>query len=184
MFLNDNNLQGEVPASICDLNLNWSADTSFNISENLFCKTLATDQYPDCVEGYQGEQKDDCRQCAGGELDVSGECVGNTETNLNLSKSNLKYELTNKKGETTSLHSMYECIDEENRIEYYMIKNKIKGQYLIPEKPSIDYFLFICNNNSIDIAYFINELKTIKSILGAYRLFPDEITSTKDIVFN
>ena len=108
----------------------------------------------------------------------------NTETNLNLTKSNLKYELTNKKGETTSLHSMYECIDEENRIEYYMIKNKIKGQYLIPEKPSIDYFLFICNNNTIDISFFINELKSIKSILGVYRLFPDEIASTENIVFN
>ena len=108
----------------------------------------------------------------------------NTETNLNLTKSNLKYELTNKKGETTSHHSMYECIDEENRIEYYMIKNKIKGKYLIPEKPSIDYFLFICNNNTIDISFFINELKSIKSILGAYRLFPDEIASTENIVFN
>ncbi len=108
----------------------------------------------------------------------------NIKTNLNLTKSNLKYELTNKKGETTSLHSMYEYIDEENRIEYYMIKNKIKGQYLIPEKPSIDYFLFICNNNIIDISCFINDLKKIESILGAYKFYPEEIASTENIVFN
>jgi hypothetical protein len=79
---------------------------------------------------------------------------------------------------------MYEFIDEENRLEYYMIKNKVKGRYLIPEKPSIDYFLFLCNNNAIKVNDLIAELKTVNSILGAYLLLPEEIASSENLVFN
>lgn len=108
----------------------------------------------------------------------------NTKTELHLTRCNLEYDITNKKGEVTSTHSMYEFIDEENRLEYYMIKNKVKGQYLIPEKPSIDYFLFLCNNNVIEVNDLIAELKTVNSILGAYLFFPEEIASSENLVFN
>lgn len=108
----------------------------------------------------------------------------NTQTELHLTKCDSEYEVTNRKGEVTSSHSMYEFIDEENRLEYYMIKNKVKGQFLIPEKPSIDYFLFLCNNNVIEIDELITELKTVNSILGAYKFFAEEIASSENLVFN
>jgi hypothetical protein len=108
----------------------------------------------------------------------------NTKTELHLTRCNLEYDITNKKGEVISKHSMYEFIDEENRLEYYMIKNKVKGRYLIPEKPSIDYFLFLCNNNAIKVNDLIAELKTVNSILGAYLLLPEEIASSENLVFN
>ncbi len=108
----------------------------------------------------------------------------NTHTELHLTKCESEYEITNKKGEVTSVHSMYEFIDEENRLEYYMIKNKVKGQFLIPEKPSIDFFLFLCNNNVIEVDELITDLKTVNSILGAYIFYAEEIPSTENLVFN
>jgi hypothetical protein len=46
-----NQFTGEIPESICDLNMNWSDPNNFNISENRLCPP-----YPDCIEAYTGEQ--------------------------------------------------------------------------------------------------------------------------------
>ncbi|MDC0480576.1 endonuclease, partial [Candidatus Marinimicrobia bacterium] len=46
-----NQLTGEIPESICDLNMNWSDPNNFNISENQLCPP-----YPECIENYVGEQ--------------------------------------------------------------------------------------------------------------------------------
>ena len=48
----------------------------------------------------------------------------------------------------------YQFHDEENYLEYFFIKNKHEGKYLIPEKKQIDYFLFLINNNK-----FHNKIK-------------------------
>lgn len=93
------------------------------------------------------------------------------------------YIVTNRKGEAISSHSMYEFADEENRLDYFLVKNKIHGNYLIPEKPSIDYFLFLCDNSAIDIQRLTKQLKTVKSILGVYPFEPEEIDSAEYLVF-
>ena len=49
--IQDNQLVGIVPESICDLNINWSFLSNFNISENQFCPP-----YPYCIEDYVGNQ--------------------------------------------------------------------------------------------------------------------------------
>jgi len=46
-----NQLNGEIPESICDLNIEWSSSWSFNISNNQLCPP-----YPSCIEDYVGEQ--------------------------------------------------------------------------------------------------------------------------------
>jgi len=48
LWLNDNQLTGEIPESICDIYLNLSY---FSISNNQLCPP-----YPSCVEDYVGEQ--------------------------------------------------------------------------------------------------------------------------------
>jgi len=108
----------------------------------------------------------------------------NDTIKLKLVKSDDDFCVTNKKGETISEHSMYTFVDEDNRIEYYLIKNKIQGKLLIPEKASIDYFLFLCDNTSISVDELLSELKTVASILAAYQFDPAEIPSTENIVFN
>jgi len=48
--LRDNQLTGEIPESICDLNIEWGG-WEFNITSNQLCPP-----YPSCVEGEVGEQ--------------------------------------------------------------------------------------------------------------------------------
>lgn len=102
---------------------------------------------------------------------------------LRLAKSQENYLLTNKKGEVISSHSMYEFIDEENRLEYYLIKNKHNGKFLIKEKPTIDFFLVLNNNIAVDINELITELKNVTSILGVYPFEMEEIPSVENIEF-
>jgi hypothetical protein len=47
--LKNNQLTGEIPESICDLNISWIND--FSISNNQLCPP-----YPSCIEDYVGEQ--------------------------------------------------------------------------------------------------------------------------------
>jgi len=49
--LGSNQLTGEIPESICDLNIDWSNSDYFYISNNQFCPP-----YPSCIEDYVGEQ--------------------------------------------------------------------------------------------------------------------------------
>ncbi|MFT6246612.1 MAG: hypothetical protein ACJAXI_003394, partial [Crocinitomicaceae bacterium] len=96
----------------------------------------------------------------------------NEKIGLNLAKCDEDYVLTDKKGEAVSNHSMYSFEDEENRLTYYLIKNKHQGKFLIPEKPSIDYFLFLHDNIAIELDELMNDLKSVPSILGVYEFDP------------
>lgn len=100
---------------------------------------------------------------------------------LKLEKSDENYIVSNKKNEIVSSHSMYEFLDKENRIDYYLIKNNSFGKYLFPEKASIDYLLFLCNNHFLDPMDLILELKKIKNLIGVYFLDTDEIPSANTI---
>ena len=55
LSLSGNDLKGEIPESICDLNLDFSSlvpnISYFNISNNQLCPP-----YPSCIEDYVGEQ--------------------------------------------------------------------------------------------------------------------------------
>ena len=51
LHLGDNQLTGEIPESICDLNISFSNSLYFNISNNQLCPP-----YPSCVEDHVGEQ--------------------------------------------------------------------------------------------------------------------------------
>lgn len=108
----------------------------------------------------------------------------NDMVKLKLVKSDSDFCVTNRKGETVSEHSMYIFTDEENRLEYYLIKNKAQGKLLIPEKAAIDYFLFLCNNSAVVISNLVQELKRVSSVLAAYEFDPMEVPSTENIVFN
>ena len=91
------------------------------------------------------------------------------------------YQVVHKKENHPTEHSMYEFVDEKNRMSFHMIKNKHEGQFLIPEKPSIDYFLFLCDNYAIEMDDIIQKLKTTNSILGVYQFYPEEIASAQNI---
>jgi hypothetical protein len=108
----------------------------------------------------------------------------NEKLNIQLTKSEENYVVANKKGIKISEHSMYEFKDNENFIEYYLLKNKHLGKYLIPEKPAIDYFLFLFENRIWEPEELVSVLREIPSILGGFVFNPEEIDSTENIVFN
>ncbi|MBL1281358.1 MAG: IPExxxVDY family protein [Fluviicola sp.] len=104
----------------------------------------------------------------------------NTSLNIHLNKIE-NYLLSGKKGIETA-HSMYEFSDEEDRLTYFLIKNKQDGHYLIPEKSAIDYFLFLCDNCAVEISDVLAKLKTASSVLGAYQFAPKDIASAQNVV--
>jgi len=108
----------------------------------------------------------------------------NLELNLRLEKADEDFVVVNKKGENLSHHSLYEFIDSENLIEYYLIKNKNKGEFLIPEKQKIDYFLFLRENYLITSNKMMQKLNNISSVLAVFGFNPREIQSTENLVFN
>ena len=107
----------------------------------------------------------------------------NEQLGIALTKTDDEHIVANKKGEIQSRHSKYVYKDDENLITYYLVKNKGLGKYLIPEKPTIDYFLFLYENYIWEATDLTNRLKEIPSVLGAYIFEPIELQSTEHIVF-
>ena len=82
------------------------------------------------------------------------------------------------------LHSFYEYYDEEEHIEYYLLKNVSNNyQYLVPEKDQVDYFLILKNNYVKDINDTLIQLKSIDSILTAFIFDPSELKSRGNLIF-
>ena len=108
----------------------------------------------------------------------------NERLNIQLTKAEEDYIAVNKKGVRVSEHSLYEFKDEDCLTEYYLVKNKNQGKLLVPEKPSIDYFLFLFENHLIDPDELTQQLREIPSVLGTFLFNPEEIQSTENIVFN
>lgn len=108
----------------------------------------------------------------------------NEKLEIQLSKSEEDHIVISKKGNMQSTHSKYLFKDKENLIEYYLIKNKSMGKYLVPEKPTIDYFLFLYENHIWDLQELVNSMREIPSILGAFIFDPEEIDSTEHIVLS
>ena len=108
----------------------------------------------------------------------------NEKLKLQLSKAKQDFVVVRKKGQVPSHHSFFEYKDVENLIEYYLIKNKSDGKYLIPEKQDVDYFLFLREISAEDSSDFITKLKTVSSILAIFQFNPEEISSTENLIFN
>lgn len=89
-----------------------------------------------------------------------------------------------KKGITThQSHSMFEYYEDEDRVTYFLIKNKENGKFLIPERPTIDFFLFVYKNNSIDLTILSDKLRNVNSILAVFQLDVESLPSTENIIF-
>ena len=94
-----------------------------------------------------------------------------------------EYEVRLKK-EGDNKYSFYEYYDEENHLEYYLIKNMSNNfKRLIPEKDQIDYFLIVKNNFSKEVEEIVGKLKTIESVLTAFSFDADELKSKSNLVF-
>ncbi len=107
----------------------------------------------------------------------------NEHLGLHLSKSLEPFMVSGKKGEVISSHSLYEWYDENNTVEYFLIKNKYNTQFLIPEKSQIDYFLVIREAGIVDVDDFLTKIKEISSILTAFIYEPGDLKSGSKLIF-
>ena len=108
----------------------------------------------------------------------------NAELGMHFTRSEEPYILVpKKKSAGRSSHIMYEYCDEENHTDYYLIKNKAEGKFLVPEKPSIDFFVFICDAGIIDIDAFTENLRKVSSVMATFTFYPEEIESCANLVF-
>jgi len=110
----------------------------------------------------------------------------NTEMELALELSSEPYIISATKKGLAVKYSfpMYEFHDQENHLDYYLIKNKSEGKFLIPEKPALDFFLFICEREMIDLEDFAKKLRNVSSILAVFPFEAEEFESAEKLVFN
>lgn len=83
----------------------------------------------------------------------------------------------------TSSHSFHYWQDEDENIEYYLVKNKKDSRYLFPEKAQIDYFLMLREEPSIDMEQLCEGLKKIPIVVAAFNFDPEKLPSSGFIVF-
>lgn len=124
----------------------------------------------------------------------------NSELGLSLELSKEPYivSASKKGGGSQTEFNMYEFHDSENHLDYYLIKNKRSAasnsgidqkknegiKFLIPEKQSVDFFLFICERGMVDIDEMIKKLRNVSSILAVFAFEPEEIASSEKLIFN
>jgi hypothetical protein len=107
----------------------------------------------------------------------------NQGLSLQLAKNDEMYVMQSKKGTILSQHSFHFWHDELNGTEFYLIKNKSEGKYLIPEKSQIDYFLVIRENHLLELDDLLEQVKNVNSVMAAYIFEPESLPSAEMMIF-
>lgn len=102
---------------------------------------------------------------------------------LELTKSEEPFVIQSKKGTIVSQHSFHVFIDEVDHMEWYLIKNKSEGKFLIPEKNQIDYFLILRENVLHDLDELVERIRESNSVMAAYVFEAESIPSADLIIF-
>jgi len=108
----------------------------------------------------------------------------NSTFRIGLEKKEEPFILCGKKGDVIYSHSYYHFYDVTHRTDVFLLKNKSNNQLLIPEKPTVDFFLFLCDSQLLGLEELLEQLRKIPSILAAYSFDPKEIESAKNLIFN
>lgn len=91
--------------------------------------------------------------------------------------------ITNARKKTSVSFDVYNCLDEESRINYYLICNKSGDGYLLPEFKHVDYLLMLKENLYININDIIGRVKRSDQVLTAFPIGPEEIKSMENLLF-
>jgi hypothetical protein len=102
---------------------------------------------------------------------------------LQLTKSDEPFVIQSKKGTIVSQHSFHVFIDEVDHMEWYLIKNKSEGKFLIPEKNQIDYFLILRENVLHELDELVERIRESNSVMAAYVFEAESIPSAELIIF-
>ena len=89
----------------------------------------------------------------------------------------------NKKSEQVSF-SFYEFIDEANYLEYFLISNRAKNGFLIPEQKKVDFFLMVRGNISESLTKdIIGKINSLSLVLTSFNIDPNQLKSKQNLLF-
>ncbi len=106
----------------------------------------------------------------------------NKHMNFDFCRTSTDYTLTLKGKNAT--FPMFEFIDEENVLEFYLLANKSKSNYLLKELKNIDYLFMIKGNiDFIDIHTYVTQIKELSSVLTAFPVEVEQLKSKEYLIF-
>lgn len=106
----------------------------------------------------------------------------NRSLDFQLALAEKSFTVFGKKGVEFSFPYYSQSI-EDDFLSIYLIKNKDRGQTLIPELSQIDYFLFFVNNQTQNLTAINTKLKTLDSVILSEMYDPKQYASTSNIIF-
>lgn len=81
-------------------------------------------------------------------------------------------------------YALYDYIDEENFIDYYLLSNRSNKGFLIPEHKSTDFFLLLKGaSNSDIIENIINKISEIQLVLTSFQIDVNTLKSKQNLIF-
>ncbi len=88
-----------------------------------------------------------------------------------------------KKSEAISF-SFYEFIDETNYLEYFLISNRAKNGFLIPEQKKVDFFLMVRGNILESLTKeIIGKINSLSLVLTSFNIDPNQLKSKQNLLF-
>lgn len=81
-------------------------------------------------------------------------------------------------------YALFEYIDEENFLDYYLISNRSKNGFLIPEYKSTDFFIMLKGASNDDIIdNMITKILEIDLVLTSFQIDVESLKSKQNLIF-
>lgn len=85
---------------------------------------------------------------------------------------------------TTGNYALFEYIDEDNFLDYYLISNRGEKGFLIPEHKTIDFLLQLKGATNEEIEEeLISKICSLSIVLTAYQIDVDSLKSKQNLIF-
>ena len=107
----------------------------------------------------------------------------NQAMNLKLVNSNKSIDLIDKKKKTKQSFEIYNYMDEESRVNFHIIPNKIPSGFLLPEFKHIDYIMLLNENILINVNDIIIRLRQSDQVLTAFEIKTEDVKSIENLLF-
>jgi hypothetical protein len=99
----------------------------------------------------------------------------NLKLSIQLEKQSEKLTIEDRKTKQINSFFLYYFFDEENLTKYYLIRNKQDNKFLVSDKPFVDYFLCIRDNNSFTEEKLLTEMRNMNGVVAVFPLESEDI---------
>ena len=93
-------------------------------------------------------------------------------------------EISSRKQKKLIFFSVYHSNSELDKIDYYLISNKLTGEYLIPEIDEADFFLMVKGNfTSQQQDSIMDQIRSNSIIQAVFEVSAAELKSKQNLIF-